>query len=80
MSTPTPASTWQVTSQSPTTRVGPTNNVEDGYDIAFVTGLGQSGTVFVPNARYTPAYVKQAIAERAAQVDAVAQLAHDSEV
>lgn len=80
MTNPADQPTWRVDSQSPTTRVSPTGQVEDGYDIAFTTGLGQPGTVFVANARYTPANVKAVIAARAAQIDAIATLAHDSEV
>lgn len=75
----TPA-TWRIDSQSPRTRATATNGIEDGYDVAFTTGEGHNGTVFVPMSRYTPAKVKDAIQEQADLLDSIGSLTHDSDV
>lgn len=81
MSTPVSGpGTWRVDSQSPTSKIDRTNNVVEGYDIAFTTGLGNHGTVFVPHLQYTPPLVRDAVAAAAAAVDAVGQLTSESDV
>lgn len=80
MSSPSNGVTWRVDSQVQRTRVNALGGVEDGYDIAFTTGAGHNGSVFVPESRYTPANVRAAIAEKAALMDQVGSMTHDSEV
>jgi hypothetical protein len=65
---------WQVDSQVERTRATPANTVEEGYDIAFHTGQGHSGTVFVPRSRYTVENVAQLVQEQADRLDAVGSL------
>lgn len=73
----TPAS-WRVDSQTPRTRATSTGNVEDGYDIAYVTGEGHAGTVFVPARNYTVDKVKAVIQEAADKADSIGALTSDS--
>lgn len=77
LDTPT---TWSIDSQSTVTRADATGNVQQGYDIAFTTGDGNHGVVFVPNNRYTLAYVQAAVHEQAVKVDQVGRLTHATEV
>lgn len=65
---------WQVDSQVERTRATPANTVEEGYDIAFRTAQGHSGTVFVPRSRYNVENVAAAIQEQADKLDAVGSL------
>lgn len=65
---------WTVDSQTERTRATPANTVEEGYDVAFHTGRGHSGTVFVPRSRYTVENVAAAVQERANLLDAVGSL------
>lgn len=69
----TPAA-WAVDSQVERTRATPANTVEEGYDIAFHTGQGHSGTVFVSRARYNLENVAAAIQEAADKMDAIGSL------
>lgn len=80
MSSPATPSAWSVTAQSPRTVATATGGVVDGYDVAFTTAEGHSGTVFVPAARYNPANVKAAVQAEADKLDAVGALTSDSEV
>lgn len=80
MTTNMPSATWRIDSQSPRTRATTTGGVEDGYDIAFVTGEGHPGTVFVPLNRYTPARVQALVQEAANNADAIGSLTHATEV
>lgn len=73
MTEQTPAA-WAVDSQVERTRVTPANNTEDGYDIAFHTGQGHYGTVFVPKARYTVENVAAAVQAQADKLDAIGGL------
>lgn len=73
-------STWRVDSQTQRQRVNANNALEDGYDIFFTTGEGHNGSVFVPASKYTPAQVKAAIDQAAAQMDAIGALTHDAQV
>lgn len=69
------ATTWRVTSDSP-----------DQYDFAaggepvlghiirFVTGEGATGSVFVPEAHYNAAAIRQLLAAKAAVADEIATL------
>lgn len=75
-----PTSTWRVLSQTSQPQVAPTGGITDGMSIAFITGEGNNGTVWVPMSRYTAANVKEAIAAAAAQLDQIGALTHDTEV
>lgn len=81
MSTPAPTDTWQVVGQAPASKVNPSGtDVQEGYDVTFVTGQGHTGTVFVPLSQYRPDRVKELIAARAAMLDQVGSLTHDTDV
>lgn len=71
------AGSWRVTGQTPTTRPGPNGRFVDGMLVHFATGLGNVGTVFVPEANYNQATVGRAVAAKAALIDSVAQLSSD---
>lgn len=75
---PEPASTWQVISQLEQTQIGTNSQLVKGMLVTFTTGLGNTGSVFVPDAQYTPSTVKAAIAAQAATLDAVSRLTHNS--
>jgi hypothetical protein len=66
--------TWRVESQTPRTRADSTGNVADGFDIAFQTGDGHTGTVFVPQSRYTADNVRAIIQAQANLMDEVGSL------
>ena len=72
------AATWSVDSQNQRTMVTAGNQIVDGYEVAFHTGQGHVGTVFVPDTKYTPDNVKAMIQARADLLDSVGQLTHDS--
>jgi class 3 adenylate cyclase len=62
---------WTVTSSQPNTIVDTAGRVTKGYQVTFLTGMGHTGTVFVPDAQYQPEMVRAAIKAQAAIVDAV---------
>lgn len=68
---------WIVESQTPATRALATGQVAEGYDIAFLTGQGHAGMVFVPNPKYTVDNVRAAIQAQADLLDAVGALSSD---
>lgn len=72
------APVWRVTSQVRRTRVDDAGEVRDGYDVAFTTGAGHAGVIFVPDRLYTPDRVREAIAAQAALLDSVGSLTADS--
>ena len=77
MSMPNPSDlpSWTVTGQTERDQVVPGSAPVKGQQIFFTTGLGQSGSVFVPYAQYGNLdYVRQTIAAQAAQLDAVKSL------
>lgn len=77
--TPVPPTTgWFVTGQHEDTVVGDNGQVQQGVTVQFRTGNGTSASVFVPNARYNAETVRTMIATRAAELDRVAALTHDS--
>jgi hypothetical protein len=65
---------WQVTGQQQSTELIPGGRFVKGVNVSFVTKLGNSGTVFIPEDAYTPDNVRAAVGEKAARVDAVGQL------
>lgn len=69
--------TWTVDSQTPRTKVNRANQVEDGFEVAFTTGQGHSGTVFVPESRYNRDTVRAMIAAKAELIDGVGALSSD---
>jgi hypothetical protein len=62
---------WTVTSQVPGIVQQADGNFTKGVTITFRTGGGYVGTVEVPNAQYNEATVKQLIAAKAKELDAV---------
>lgn len=76
MSDNTPT-TWVVNSQTPRSKVNGANQVEEGYDVAFTTGQGHTGTVFVPESRYNRDNVRALIAAKAELLDGVGALSSD---
>ena len=73
-----PGITWQVISQQETSQIGPTGQFVSGVKVMFRTGSGAEGSVFVPWTSYSPGQVKDLIAARAADVEAVAGLTQAS--
>lgn len=67
-------STWTVTSQTESDQVVPTGGIAAGVEIAFMTGEGHSGTVWVPKAKYTVDKVRAAVAAAAQQMDVIGSL------
>jgi len=77
--TPAPGSSWRVTGQQQTMRIGPTGDATHGVEVMFSTGHGVAGSVFVPDSVYAdPQQVREAVAARAAQLDAVSTMTSDS--
>lgn len=66
---------WRVTGQQETNRTDATGRFVSGVLVAFTIDNGVAGSVFVPDAQYTPDNVKQLIAARVAQLTGVANLA-----
>jgi hypothetical protein len=69
-------STWSVQGQAETIGVDPvTGKLVNGLTITLVTGLGNTGTVFVPTSvTGNLVTVKGIVGARAAQLDAVSTL------
>ena len=65
------SSGWRVTSQTPTTALGPDGKAQTGMRVHFTTGKGVSADVFVPWADYTPDGVRALVAARVALIDSV---------
>lgn len=57
---------WTITSTSETTGLTDQGTPTKGVTVAFRTDDGTAGTVFVPDAVFTPAAVTAAVAARAA--------------
>lgn len=66
--------TWAVQSQQQRTRVNTAGQVEDGYQVTFLTGDGHTGSVFVPMAKYTVDNVRAAVQAGANLLDSVGGL------
>jgi hypothetical protein len=65
---------WRVTGQMETNRTGPTGQFVSGVLVSFTTNKGIAGSVFIPDAQYSPDAVKQAIGARVAQLHSVSDL------
>jgi hypothetical protein len=70
-STPQTSSGWRVTGTTETMLPDSTGRYVTGYQVSFLTGAGNSGTVFVPRDRFSPQSVQVAVAEHAATLDAI---------
>lgn len=68
---------WSVTSMTPRDQINDSGIVVDGYNVAFITAGGHSGTVFVPKANFRPDTVAAAVDPLAQTLDAVGQLTSD---
>lgn len=68
------AETFTVTRQLQTQRINASGSVEDGFEVEFRTQGGTTGRVFVPIEQYAPEFVRSAIEDVVARIDAVAQL------
>lgn len=62
---------FTVTSQAPTTGIGPDGRPVQGYQVNFTTERGASGYVFIPYSMYTAANVQAAIWPHAYELDKV---------
>ena len=66
------AQSWQITGQREDYRPGPTGAFVSGVVVTFSIPSGASGSVFVPDAQYSPASVRALVDARAAAMEAVA--------
>lgn len=69
------AASWQVTGDTPDQyEFDGAGNPVIGHRVAFLTGEGHRGSVFIPNDHYNPHYVRIQIAAQAAVADEVNSL------
>ena len=66
---------WTVTAQHEDTQVLANGKVAHGVVVTFATAGGHTGTVFIPDADYTPDKARGLIAARAALMDTIGKLA-----
>lgn len=66
---------YKVTSQTPTTGIGPDGKPTGGYQVNFTTGGGAAGYVFIPYGMYSADNVKALIGPHARELDLVQGLA-----
>lgn len=71
---PGPAPSWSITYQRETTQQAPQGGFVQGVIVGFHTSHGVDQSVFIPYDKYTPDYVRQAIAARVSMIDAVHNL------
>lgn len=72
-----PVASWSVTGQMETTQLDSTGQATAGVRVFFRTGLGNTGSVFVPRSSYSPDNVRGMIADAAAAADAIGQLSSE---
>jgi hypothetical protein len=73
------ATSWRVTADLPGQfDFDAAGNPIAGHQVSFVTGTGATGTVFVPEAHYSPASVRALINAKAATADQIASLTSGS--
>jgi hypothetical protein len=65
---------WTIIGQAETFQTDDAGAFVPGVTVTFQLPGGQTGSVFVPNAKYTVEGVKAAVAARAAAMAAVSQL------
>lgn len=68
------ANRWKIEYQAETVALGPDGRAQEGVKVAFVTELGNHGSVFMPRALYSTANVQASVAQAAAQMDEIHQL------
>ena len=68
------APNWTVEYQIAKVGLGPDGKAVQGVDVGFVTAKGVHNAVFIPLARFSPEFVKAAVAEWVAKHDAVSGL------
>lgn len=73
MTTPN-APAWVITGQLETADIGPQGTYVPGVRVSFRCANGQAGSVFVAQSDYTAENVRQAVADKAATMAAVAGL------
>lgn len=78
MPTPPIAPSWRVTGSTERTQVGPDGTPVAGLVVTYVTGAGGQGTVFVPKTGSSVDAIRAAVAQAAAQTDAINALTSDS--
>lgn len=59
---------WSVSAQQEVTAPDAQGRYVPGVKVSFTTRAGLSGSVFVPDAQYNPANVRQAVEQRVAQM------------
>lgn len=67
-------SSWKIESQQPTVGKDARGVYGPGVEIAFTTGEGWHGTIFIPKDQFSVANVKAAVAIAAANHDAIGKL------
>lgn len=77
--TPTPGKGWSVTGQTQTEKMDGNGKFTEGWTVSFLTQHGVTGSVWLPDARYNPANVAAAIADKAATLDSVHVLSDSGE-
>lgn len=70
---------WQVIGQTQVTDANAEGRFVDGLRVTFRTGLGHTGSVFIPLDAATPDNVAQVISERAMTMDGIAGLSVPAE-
>jgi hypothetical protein len=68
------APSWQVTTQQERSMPNARGGFDQGVQVGFRTKGGLEGSVFVPNAQYDAAHVKELIAARVASMESVQAL------
>lgn len=63
--------TWMVTNQSETTDLNAAGQAAKGTRVTFQLSSGEYGTVFLPEAQYTPDAVAAAISAKVANMVAI---------
>jgi len=71
---PTPGTGWSVITTVPRTLPDAAGVLTAGQEITFVTGRGQTGTVFVPQRQMTADYAKSQIQAQATLLDSIMDL------
>jgi hypothetical protein len=65
---------WSITFQEPATDLGLNGRPVSGMRVHFKTSSGIDGQVFVANTQYSAPAVAAAVADKAAQIEAVQRL------
>ena len=64
----------RITSQMSTSGLDASGRYVQGVRVSFKTAQGHMGNVFVPEAQYTPAHVKEMVREAAKNMDEIGSL------